>query len=114
MSRSETGEALRQALASAPREGVGRAYRAEIRQRAIAYVHRRRREGASLESIGRELGVSTTTVVRWTTQASHSFALARVQTPETVAGRIVVHGPRGIRVEGLSLDELVALWERLS
>lgn len=116
MSRAETGSALKQALASAERSGVGRAYPAAIRERAIAYVDRRRAEGSADEAIGRELGISPMTFRRWVGARPSAFALATFVEPEAAApsGALVVHGPRGLRVEGLDFAGIVALWERLS
>ena len=117
MSRAETGWALKQALASAERGGVGRAYPAAIRERAIAYVGRRRAEGVADEAIGRELGISPMTFRRWVGARPSAFTLATIVEPEAAAppsGALVVHGPRGLRVEGLDLAAVVELWERLS
>ncbi len=110
---AETALALRQALASAERSGVGRAYPAAIRDRATAYVERRRAEGISDEAIGHELGISPMTFRRWVGSRSTAFAVATVCDEPRPSG-IVVHGPRGLRIEGLDLAGLVALWERLS
>lgn len=117
MSRAETAEGLKQALASAPRNSVGRAYPLAIRERATAFIERRRREGASDEGIGRELGISPMTFRRWVARRSasaSSFMLATVDTPPPPAMGIVVHGPRGVRIEGLDLAGVAALLERLS
>ena len=115
MSRVETALALKQALASAARSGVGRAYPAELRERAAAFVERRRREGASEGEIGRELGISPMTFRRWVAPRSTSgFVLATVDAPRPAPIQIVVHGPHGIRIEGLDVDGVVALLERLS
>jgi hypothetical protein len=115
MSRAETAQALKQALASAPRSGVGRGYPVEIRERAAAFVERRRREGASEGAIGRELGISPMTFRRWVARRSSSgFVLATVDAARPTPLGVVVHGPRGIRIEGLDLDGVAALLERLS
>jgi transposase len=113
MSRVETGLALRQALASAERAGVGRAYPRALRSRTAEYVHRRRSEGVGDEQIARELGISAVTCRRWAGARTGSFAEARVvETP--TAGSVVVHGPRGLRVEGLALEQVIELWVGLS
>lgn len=111
---AETALALRQALASAERSGVGRAYPAAIRVRATAYVERRRAEGISDEAIGQELGISPMTFRRWVGGRSTAFAVATVCDEPGPSAGIVVHGPRGLRIEGLDLAGVVALWERLS
>jgi hypothetical protein len=114
MSRAETGSALKQALASATRAGVGRAYPVEIRERAVAFIERRRREGASEGTIGRELGISPMTFRRWAGRRCSGFVLATVDAPFAAPVGVVVHGPRGLRIEGLDLEGVAALWERLS
>jgi hypothetical protein len=116
MSRAETGSAPKQALASAERSGVGRAYPAAIRERAIAYVGRRRAEGVADEAIGRELGISPMTFRRWVGARPSAFTVATVVEPAPAApsGPLVVQGPRGLRIEGLDLAGVVELWERLS
>ena len=114
MSRAETGSALKQALASAERSGVGRAYPAAIRERVIAYVERRRAEGVADEAIGRELGISPMTFRRWAGRRASGFVLATVDAPFAAPVGVVVHGPRGLRIDGLDLEGVAALWERLS
>jgi hypothetical protein len=32
----------------------------------------------------------------------------------STVGSVVVHGPRGLRVEGLALEQVIALWVGLS
>ena len=113
MVREESGMVLRQALASAVRVGVGRAYPAELRARAIAYIVRRRRDGVSDERISVELGVHVMTFRKWVGGRTNAFASVAVIEPPR-AGALVVHGPRGMRIEGLALDEIAQLWERLS
>lgn len=114
MSRVESAQALKQALASATRAGVGRGYPVEIRERAVAFIERRRREGASEGEIGRELGISPMTFRRWAGRRSSGFVLATVDGPFAAPVGVVVHGPRGLRIEGLDLEGVAALWARLS
>jgi hypothetical protein len=40
--------------------------------------------------------------------------LATVDAPRPAPVGIVVHGPRGVRIEGLDLDGVAALLERLA
>lgn len=104
---------MRRALATAERSGPGRAFPGEVRARAIAYVDRRRSDGATDEQIARELGIPAMTFRRWVGSRSAAFrAVAVIE--EAASAPLVVHGPRGLRVEGLDLDHLVELWGRLS
>jgi hypothetical protein len=115
MSRSDTAVTLKQALSTTERVGAGRGYPPALRLRAATYIAQRRSEGVTDEQIAREIGVSAMTFRRWVGARRGSFAVATVvdATPAPVAA-IVVHGPCGLRVEGLSVDEVAALWSRLS
>jgi hypothetical protein len=113
MSRAETAVALTQALARAERVGVGRAYPAELRGQVVGYARRRREEGAADERIARELGLAAMTLRRWAGVRASAFAATEVI--EGLSERqFVVHGPRGLRVEGLDLGQVAELWVRLS
>lgn len=120
MAREESVQSLRQALATAVRSGAGRAFPSELRERAAAHVRRRRREGASETTISRELGIGAMTFRRWVGPRTAFAEAIVVDTTSTStstmtgAARIVVHGPRGIRIEGLELAEVIALVGALS
>lgn len=104
---------MRQALASAERGGPGRAFPREVRARAMTYVDRRRSDGATDQQIARELGIAAMTFRRWVGSRTAAFRAVAV-VDESPSAPLVVHGPRGLRVEGLDLDHLVELWGRLS
>jgi transposase-like protein len=81
------------------------------------------RAGSSLNRLGEELGISGHTVsfwrARWGEREAASPKLRRVEvvkekakTPR--AARVTMHGPAGTRIEGLNLDEVAALWSKLS
>jgi hypothetical protein len=91
--------------------GAGRPYAAADRARAVAHALARRREGAGLERIARELGVSRTALVDWLREPS--FERVEVIAEESHHGGLTVHGPHGVRVEGLSLIEVAELLRRL-
>jgi len=116
MSR-DTAANLRTTLATAQRSGVGRAYPAELRERAAAYIRRRRDEGVSDQTIADEIGVGVMTFVRWVgprrTSVALAFAPARV-IEAAPPSRYTVHGPRGMRLEGLTVGDVAALWSALS
>ena len=116
-SRSEA-EALRRAFGRLGPRGRGRRYPAELRSRTMAYVGKRRAEGATTKSIEGELGVTWTTLARWSsTDAEPGFAHVVVHAD---AGRkpdgdcLIVYGPAGLRIEGLNLDALAELLRRLA
>jgi transposase len=108
------------------RGGVGprTRYTAEQRQEAVAYVRARQQQGASIEEAARELGMSSWTLSRWGSAARRAqqeparAALVPVEVkPARSAARggaLVVHGPGGVRVEGLSVEDAVALLRGLT
>lgn len=90
---------------------------AVARRRIVAQLERVRAAGFSYKEIAGEVGVSANTLMSWRYQDRHA-ASSRLQTV-TVAieerhGAFVVHGPRGMRIEGLCVDAIAELWERLS
>ena len=118
MSRLESGSTLKAALASAERVGAGRAYPRALRARVAAYVIGRRDEAATDEAISRELGIAAMTFRRWAGGRRAAFAVASVvgvtSTAPSAASPLVVHGPRGLRIEGLDVEQIATLWSRLS
>lgn len=120
MSEDET-QGLRAAVEKKQRE-VGRGpFERELRARLIAHVKRRCAAGESVGKIARSLGLSEQTV--WTWQKPNSrrgdgsaklrqVAIA-VALPQAAGRQLIVRGPAGLVVEGVTLDDLVALWRRL-
>jgi hypothetical protein len=92
--------------------GVGRPYPSDSRARALEYAIGRRNEGAALARIAAEIGVSRGTLTKWIEPPTCSpfEVVAVTPTSRTHA----VHGPRGVRVDGLSLEEVAELFRRLS
>jgi predicted transcriptional regulator len=101
-----------QAKAMVRTAGAGRPYGAEDRARIVAHAMARRRAGAGVESIAREVGVSSTTLYDWLRRPT--FERVEVTTDVLGRGGHTVHGPRGVRVEGLSLAEVAELLSRLA
>jgi hypothetical protein len=118
MKNEERAERLRGALATAERTGVGRPYPEALRATAVEYRREREREGAALCEVARELGVSAVSLERWSRRSPEretSFrAIELVGEPMRRASPAVVHGPRGLRIEGLTVSEIAELIERLS
>ncbi len=96
------------------------AFRAEV----VAYVRARQQEGGTQEEAGRELGLSAWTLSRWSRQRKptqqseasggdfHPVAVKREA--QASAGALVVHGPGGMRVEGLTLKQVAGLLRELT
>lgn len=107
---------LREALATAERRGAGMPYPEPLRQAAMAYWREREGQGGSLRQVALELGLSSVTLTRWSRRGAKSTAGFRAIeiVGETVrVTKVVVHGPRGVRVEGLMVAEIAELFERL-
>ena len=120
MSEDEA-QALRAAVAKKQRE-VGRGpFAPELRARLIAHVKQRCAGGESVGKIARSLGLSEQTVWTWQKplrrKGSGSTKLRQVAIavvePQAAGRPLIVRGPSGLVVEGVTLDELVALWRRL-
>lgn len=123
MDLKETAEKLRaQAQAQSGRGTRWRfddAFRAEV----VAYVRARQEEGGTQEEAARELGLSAWTMSRWSRQrkpAQQRAASGAEFHPVAVKhevqgsqGALVVHGPGGMRVEGLTLKQVALLLREL-
>jgi len=96
-----------------------------VRRRVGEYVAARRSDGARVNELARELGISHTSVSRWSAAEVGPLQFVAVEVePEVVAappsvlaersGSVpTLISPRGYRVEGLDLDALTALLGRL-
>ncbi|HEX3595379.1 MAG TPA: hypothetical protein VHU80_09765 [Polyangiaceae bacterium] len=106
---------LRAALASHA-AGRGKRYPAAVKARIITLAQSRRREGRSWVQISGEVGVGFETLRRWClaggTKPSRAMVPVRV-VPEDGARTVSVVSPSGHRVEGLTLQEAVAVLRAL-
>ncbi len=120
MDMKEQAEKFRRQVLERGEVGPRTRYTREQRQEAVAYMRARQQQGASVEEAAKELGMSGWTLSRWGSAARR----AGQQQPENAAlvpvevkaerapgrgGGLVVHGPLGVRVEGLSLEDAVRL-----
>ena len=87
-----------------------------FKERLLAYVKDRRAEGASLEAIATEVNVPASSLARWTKPATGGGRLRRVRVADPSVGErrpahrnLSVHGPRGLRIEGLTISGLAEL-----
>ena len=90
--------------------------RAEGRREVVAAVERARASGMTYGAISTTLGVDLDALHRWRwTERSERPAMVAVRVQQPVrAVSLVVHGPRGLRIEGLTVGELAELVQRLS
>lgn len=96
--------------------GRGKRFAPELRERLVAFAEARRAEGASWKAIATELGACVETLRRWCTP--EAGVAPRLRPVQIVAAPVfeapshsvkTVVTPNGLRIEGLGLDEVVAL-----
>src|ERR1700759_781858 len=109
---------LRTALSELGPRGRGRAYPKGLLEKVLTYTVARRRQGATLVEVAAELALSDQTLSRWLGEkrASRKFvqvvAAPTAASAPSVAPAIVVHGARGLRIEGLDLAAVAELVRR--
>jgi transposase len=117
MEMERTAAEFRAAVRRAGPRGAGRRYPVALRQMAAEYFRRRQVAGASVAAISRELGVKRHTLVTWTGAPVEPVPPRFVPVSvvaDMLASKIVVHGPGGVRVEGLDVAGVVALLRGLA
>ena len=106
---------LRRALSS--HEGRrGRRYPRVLRERVVAYGQVRRAEHASWALIASELGLQFETVRRWCLDANAVVASRAILPVEIVADvrpSLAVVAPSGVRIEGVTLADAIAVLRAL-
>jgi len=112
-------EELRTALSKLGEMGRGKRYPRALLEKMLSYTVARRRQGATLLAVGSELGMNWKTLARWLGERK-AARFERVEVVATApatavpaAMSIVVHGPRGVRIEGLDIDGVASLVRRL-
>lgn len=100
-----------------PPSGMG--YPDDVRRAVVAYVRQRRTQGQHWEHIGQQIGVSGTTLVNWSKAMGQLLPVAIVDEPPEarsippsqprLAAGLVLHTPSGVRLEGLDLQQALAL-----
>jgi hypothetical protein len=108
--------AFRDAVKRAGKRGPGKRYPAELRRRGVEYLRARQAAGAPLSAVLRELGLRRETLAGWSApeEAEKQPRFVPVAIVEAPAGRIVVHGPGGLRVVGLDVAGVAELLRRLA
>jgi hypothetical protein len=90
-----------------------RRYPAELRRRITDHVREQRAAGVQLNEIARGIGISSTLLHRWEQRLAQKFRRVELVAAPAKASRCSLHAPHGLRVEGLSLDDLVEVLRRL-
>lgn len=118
-----SGEGARQLKAELSKwRGLRRRYPEEIKGRAVAWARKRRASGASYDILAADLGISVMTVWEWLKAPAGKQRPKRRKKPALLPVQIVpeegpragkpgpvVVTPNGIRVEGLSVEQIAAL-----
>lgn len=90
----------------------------ELRARAMAWAARRRAQGDGPAALAQALGVSTTTVRRWSQARSAvaPVALRRVEVIEEAPAErtLTLVAPTGMRIEGLTVATAIAILRGLA
>jgi transposase len=95
--------------------GRGRPYPRELQSKIAEYVRARRASGVPLKAISAELGVSWRMLSRWTSGGGPDRRFRRVELRAVAAApKVVVHGPRGVHIEGLDLEQVAELLRKLA
>lgn len=115
MTTTQEARRLREHLAAQER-GRGKRYDRALRERIVAFAELRRAEGRSWAATAKELGARFETVRRWcrgrraATATTSALALRRVEVvADRAATPLAVVSRGGLRVEGATLDEVIAI-----
>ena len=112
-------EELRVELSTLGPRGRGRAYPKGLLEKLLSYTVARRRQGASIVDVASEVGMNFRTLARWLGErkAARFGRVKVVAAPAASAAgaapMIIVHGPRGLRIEGLDLVAVAELVRRV-
>jgi hypothetical protein len=113
MTTTQEGRRLKRQLAAQER-GRGKRYDGALRERVVMFAKHRRSEGRSWAEIATELGVAFETVRRWCLGRRQARETALALRPVEVAAVhersvLAVVAPSGLRVEGATVDEVIAI-----
>lgn len=97
------------------RHGRGRGvrYSQELKREVVAVVESRRADGHAWEAVVAELGMTYETLRRWCAKAKATgagpVAMRPVEVVSSSTRSLTLVSPSGLRVEGASVEEIVAL-----
>ena len=106
------GQRLRREIALLP-PGRTRRYSPELRKRTLRWVARARAAGMTQAGAGAEIGVPIQSLVLWRSRSAPPTPRARRIVPvEVVAdpsSQVAVVTPSGLRLEGLTIEQAIAV-----
>jgi hypothetical protein len=92
--------------------GRGKRYDVELKGRVVAFAQGQRAQGQAWSEIARELDMPFETVRRWCVgrgpRAKRMREVAIVAAPRTLSA-LTISSPNGLRIEGVTLDDVVVL-----
>ena len=110
-------EELRQALSVLGPRGRGKPYPRGLMGNLLSYTVARRRQGAKLVEVATELGMQNQPLSRWLGEKRAAKRFDRVEVVAgpavSIASPILVHGSRGLRIEGLDMAAVAELVRRV-
>jgi len=113
-------EELKEEVSKLGPRGRGRPYPKGLLEKLLSYTVARRRQGAKLIEVAAELGLQNQALSRWLGEKRRGNRFDRVEVvvaapaaAAPAASPIVVHGPRGLRIEGLDLASVAELVRRV-
>jgi|SRR6185369_924568 len=113
----KTREELKVELSELGPRGRGRPYPKGLLEKLLSYTVARRRQGAKLVEVAAELGMPNHTLSRCVGEkraAKHFERVEVIAAPAAPTARaLIVHGPRGLRIEGLDIAALAELVRRV-
>ena len=105
---------IRRAVERLEERGSGVRYPIELKTKLIDETRSLREAGVTLEEVGEKLGVPWRTLARWcAAERKAKPRFRQVEVLMTPRSSPTVHGPRGIRIEGLDVGGLAELIVRL-
>ena len=111
-------EELKSELSTLGPRGRGRPYPKGLLEKLLSYTVARRRQGAKVVEVATELGMNFQTLARWVGEKRAAKRFERVEVVASSAApaprALVVHGPRGLRIEGLDLASVVERVRRVA
>ena len=118
MDEQQTAARVRAQVRALGTRGRGLRYPVALRRQVLAYVAARRAQGTTLRAASREVDMSWRTVEHWLHDGKAPKAILRpvTVTPSVCAERVasvVVHGPHGLRIDGLDVRQIAELLTRL-
>lgn len=139
MSMANEGLALRAAIEALDENKKRRRYDEELRRRVVRYARAEMRGGATATSVAQALDIGLPTLLRFLDEVPELIAVTVIDEPDAIEvversavatapaalteasptssaspRTLTVRGPHGLEVEGLTLDDVVGLFQRMA